>query len=69
MLLIETAKGVAMKNAMALGALLAVFSLSYSYGDSKPKNANKKKEDISRVEEKGINHGKNVVDQVEDAVE
>lgn len=49
LLLIKTAKGVAMKNALALGALLAVFSLSYSYGDSKPKNAKTTPQEISRV--------------------
>lgn len=37
-----------MKNALALGALLAVFSLSYSYGDSKSKNTDKRPQYLSQ---------------------
>ena len=58
-----------MKNAMALGALLAVFSLSYSYGDAKSKNTNKRTQDISREDEKGIRYVKSALDKIEDAVE
>lgn len=44
-----------MKNAIALGALIAVFSLSYSYGDEKkPAEVKKETQEMSRDAGRGM---------------
>ncbi len=55
LLLNETAKGVAMKNIFALGALIAVLSLSPSYGGSKPKDVKEGAKEASSDAGRGLN--------------
>lgn len=54
LLLTKTAKGVAMKNAIGLGALLAIFSLSYSYGGPKTNEVKEDTQEMTRDAGRGM---------------